>query len=178
MARGRGSPVSGPLRVAYRDARGGPASSVSLSLDGERATGEVDGSPFEGEVRATGPHDLVLREGGRTHRAVVVREGDDLLVWVGDRAYRLRPAADEPDARPSASSSDPFATSPMTGLVAKVAVAPGDDVPAGGVLFVVEAMKMEYVVRSPSAARVREVRRKAGERVAQGEVVVALEPAP
>jgi 3-methylcrotonyl-CoA carboxylase alpha subunit len=168
--------VSAPLRHAWREVGGGPVATVVLAVEGGRLSGEADGEALEGDGRATGPADLVLREGGRVHRAVVVRDGRDVLVWVGSHAYRLR-LADEERAEGEETSAEPFATSPMTGLVAKVSVAPGDRVEAGAVVFVVEAMKMEYVVRAPAAAVVREVRRRPGERVEQGEVVVAFDGA-
>jgi acetyl/propionyl-CoA carboxylase alpha subunit len=152
--------------------------SVVLSIESGRVVGEVDGVSVQGEIVATGPADLVLREGGRVHRAVVVRDGRDVLVWVGSRAYRLRAADEDRAGSEAAAPADPFAASPMTGLVAKVAVAAGDVVEAGAVVFVVEAMQMEYVVRAPAAAVVAEVRRRAGERVEQGEVVVAFQAGP
>ena len=54
------------------------------------------------------------------------------------------------------------------------AVAAGQAVAAGATLFVVEAMKMEFAVKAPRAVTVAEVRRRAGEKVALGEVVVTF----
>jgi 3-methylcrotonyl-CoA carboxylase alpha subunit len=118
---------------------------------------------------------ILLRLGGRLVRARVVRQGDVTHVVIGGRVIELR---DAERARPGhATGEEPHATSPMTGLIAKVTAVAGAEVPAGGPLFVVEAMKMEYVVRAPRAVRVAEVKRKAGEKVALGEVVVTFVPA-
>ena len=87
--------------------------------------------------------------------------------------YVLEPA-DEHGGAAHAAAEEPFATSPMTGTVAKVSVAPGAAAAKGAELFVVEAMKMEYVVRAPRDVTVAEVRRAAGERVALGDVVVTF----
>lgn len=145
--------------------------------------GLLEGHVHEGEARRELAAEAVrapdgsvlLRVGGEAVRARVVRQGDLLTVVIGGRAYELRDA--EQAAPGQAAVEEPFATSPMTGLVAKVAVAPGARVAQGAPLFIVEAMKMEYVVRAPRDVVVREVRRQAGEKVALGEVVVAFEAA-
>ena len=66
---------------------------------------------------------------------------------------------------------------PMPGSVAAVAVAEGDEVAAGDLLVVVEAMKMEHQVTAPFAGRVTEVRAAAGAQVRADEVLVVVEPA-
>jgi acetyl-CoA/propionyl-CoA carboxylase biotin carboxyl carrier protein len=84
---------------------------------------------------------------------------------------RAEGAADDAAATPA---GDPFATSPMTGVVAKVHAAPGAAVGRGAALFAVEAMKMEYVVRADRDVVVDEVRARPGDRVEVGAVVVTF----
>ena len=89
---------------------------------------------------------------------------------------RVPPWRSGPGARAAAGGSDEdFATSPMTGTLAKLSVEPGTAVAEGGELFVVEAMKMEYVVKAPRDVMVAEVRGSVGGQVDQGAVVVTFE---
>jgi acetyl-CoA/propionyl-CoA/long-chain acyl-CoA carboxylase, biotin carboxylase, biotin carboxyl carrier protein len=67
-------------------------------------------------------------------------------------------------------------SAPMQGTVARIMVAEGEDVTAGQVLAVVEAMKMENPVRSPHAGQVTGLRVAAGETVAQGAVLCRVVP--
>jgi propionyl-CoA carboxylase alpha chain len=64
---------------------------------------------------------------------------------------------------------------PLPGTVIAVHVEVGQTVGVGHVLMVVEAMKMEHKITATSAAIVGEVRFAVGDRVDQGDLLVALE---
>ncbi|MBT8202807.1 MAG: biotin/lipoyl-binding protein, partial [Acidimicrobiia bacterium] len=74
----------------------------------------------------------------------------------------------------AASVAEGSLTAPMPGMVRRLDVAVGDDVEAGDVLLVLEAMKMEHNVVAPTAGRVIELRAAAGEQVEAGRVLVVL----
>ena len=65
----------------------------------------------------------------------------------------------------------------MPGRVVKVLVAVGDDVPPGGVVAVLEAMKMENDVKARGGGTVLEVAIIVGATVEAGELLVRLEVA-
>lgn len=68
-----------------------------------------------------------------------------------------------------------FLVSPMPGSVVSIAVKPGDVVSEGAELAIVEAMKMQNVLRASRVGRVKEVRVKEGASVAADEVIVEFE---
>ncbi len=82
-----------------------------------------------------------------------------------------RPRSSQPGPA-TAAAGDPVA--PMDATVVEVAVEPGQHVDAGGVLVVLEAMKMELPVRAPHAVRVDAVHVAAGDRVGAGSILVAV----
>ncbi len=63
---------------------------------------------------------------------------------------------------------------PMPGSIIAIRVADGDEVAAGQVLVVLEAMKMENTVSAPAAGRVERVLVQTGEQVQRGQVLVEL----
>jgi methylmalonyl-CoA carboxyltransferase small subunit len=70
---------------------------------------------------------------------------------------------------------DKLCRSPVTGIVIKVNVAPGQKVQANDLIMVLEAMKMETNVTAPCAGTVKSVRVEQGGSVKLNQVVVEFE---
>ncbi len=65
-------------------------------------------------------------------------------------------------------------TSPMAAVVQQIMVKPDDEVPAGAVLMVVEAMKMQNELRARRGGQVKAVYVTVGQRVEQGTPLLVL----
>jgi len=61
---------------------------------------------------------------------------------------------------------------PMPGLIVSIAVTPGQEVKAGETLAVVEAMKMENILRAERDGSIKTVRVKPGDSVAVDAVIM------
>ena len=147
-----------------RAGRGG----LRITAEGEEATVEVlfagngcirasiDGEPVEAEI-VPGEAEVLVSLGGETHALQKAPP----------------PTVDEagPDARAAASL-----TAPMPGTVVKVLVEEGEEVEEGGLLLVLEAMKMEQPVSAPHAGVVRSLPFGEGSLVPGGAVLVEVEP--
>jgi acetyl/propionyl-CoA carboxylase alpha subunit len=120
--------------------------------------------------------DWLLEEGGVTRPALI--SVDRQNVWVssldgGDDAsgtVRFRRV----ETKRGASSVDLGVRSPMTGRVVAVHVQVGDQVEKNQQLVVVEAMKMEHVLRAPRAGLVQKVACAVGQLVEGGAELVEL----
>ena len=64
----------------------------------------------------------------------------------------------------------------MPGAVLKVSVTAGDTVQAGQPLLVLEAMKMEHTIETPSAGTIAEVLVSPGDQVTPHQLMVVVEP--
>src|SRR6266550_1265290 len=80
---------------------------------------------------------------------------DPLAVLVHGKTAGAAPPAPAAAGEPAAAEGTVVVRAPMQGTVVAVDVAPGDAVPAGGQLLVMEAMKMEHVVTAPVGGIVR-----------------------
>ncbi|HSN90193.1 MAG TPA: pyruvate carboxylase [Anaeromyxobacteraceae bacterium] len=112
-----------------------------------------------GKLLPDGKRDLYFELNGEA-RAITVR----------DQAAQTGAAA-----RIKAEKGNPrHVGAPMPGKVLKVAVGPGDEVKAGGVLLVTEAMKMETNVKARADCRIAEVRAREGDKVEKDDLLVVL----
>jgi propionyl-CoA carboxylase alpha chain len=113
--------------------------------------GLVDGDPTWLHVRPL-PNGFLLSHRGVREKVYVYTEAEAALA-------RLMPEKKSTD-------SGKVVRSPMPGLVLMIAVSAGQEVKAGDTLAVVEAMKMENVLRAESDGSVKAVHVKPGESVA------------
>jgi len=165
--------MSGPSLHGKLKADGGTSRRVDLKLDGARLHGRIDDAHVDALARRGGDGEILLDVGGRRVRATVARVGDRWWVAIGGRVHEIA-RVDGAEAADGGAAVDPFAVSPMTGLVTKVHVAAGAAAAKGAPLFAVEAMKMEYVVCADREVTVVEVKAKAGDRVSVGAVIVTF----
>ncbi|MCB9340238.1 MAG: acetyl-CoA carboxylase biotin carboxyl carrier protein subunit [Lewinellaceae bacterium] len=64
---------------------------------------------------------------------------------------------------------------PMPGLVLDIAVEPGQTIVHGDTLLILEAMKMENVIKSPGEGMVKAIHTDKGKAVEKGEILIELE---
>ncbi|HKX76827.1 MAG TPA: acetyl-CoA carboxylase biotin carboxylase subunit [Acidimicrobiia bacterium] len=114
--------------------------------------------------------EMTVEIGGRRF-AVTYWTPDVLPGTVPGGPRRARPKLDRSS---SATVSDGVVTAPMQGTIVKVHVRAGDRVEANQPICVLEAMKMENEVRSPTAGEVVDLRVQPGDTVATGAVLAIV----
>ena len=133
-------------------------------VDGNRVEGHWDWRPGDTAATATG--------NGRKLGVIVRRDGAHWRVTTRGRTHRalVLPAAVAPLARHMIEKIPPdlskFLLAPMPGLLTQLLVAPGDKVEAGQPLAVVEAMKMENILRAERGGTVKAATYVAGDSLA------------
>ncbi|MEL6291713.1 MAG: acetyl/propionyl/methylcrotonyl-CoA carboxylase subunit alpha [Pseudomonadota bacterium] len=150
--------------VTFRDADGATTHTIALTSDwwpGQPIwTGEVNGRRVAVQVRSIlNGHQLSYR-GVQADAFVFTRREAELLA--------LMPVKEAPDL-------SKFLLCPMPGLVKSISVSAGDKVFAGDTLAVVEAMKMENVLRADRDGVVEAVNAAAGDSLAVDAVIMSFE---
>jgi len=138
--------------------------SVDRELGDARITGSVNGQPFTAQMeRGKTKNPLVIRviHNGTRLDAIVMHPRTAEL-------HRLMPYKAPPDM-------SKFVLSPMPGLLAQVAVQPGQEVKAGERVAVIEAMKMENVLFASADGVVKEVKAQTGDSLAVDQAIVEFE---
>ncbi len=109
---------------------------------------QIDGRKVVAQIDALGSGWRLTHEGGQAEALVLTPRQAEL--------YALMPVKAAPD-------TSKFLLSPMPGLLASIAVHEGQEVKAGEVLAVVEAMKMENVLRAARDGAVKTLHAKPGD---------------
>ncbi|MBJ7288191.1 acetyl/propionyl/methylcrotonyl-CoA carboxylase subunit alpha [Williamsia sp.] len=132
------------------------------------------GQPIE-EDDAAPRHNVVVEVGGR--RVEVSLPGDLALVGAngsGGGAVRKKPKSRTRTKGGAAAVSGDAVAAPMQGTVVKVAVTEGQEVAAGELVVVLEAMKMENPVTAHKDGTVTGLSVEPGSAVTQGTVLLEL----
>ena len=138
-----------------------------------------------------------FRYEGVRYEVEVVRDGDVLTITHEGTAYRVElepevaPAAATPAPVPTPAPAAPSPTptptpapaaagpgvlpAPMTGTVKEVKVIAGDQVSAGQLVVVMEAMKMDIDVTATAAGTVAEVHASPGDNRAAGQPLLTIQ---
>ena len=157
---------------------GGAAHQVLIDRD----TVLVDGEPIGLALEYTPGDRLIEAEVDDAPLAIRIertRTGFRLATRGAVHAARVLPARVAPYAAYLIDKVPPdlsrFVLAPMPGLLVRLDVAAGDAVEAGQPLAVVEAMKMENILRSQKTGRVKSVEAQAGDSLAVDQVIMELE---
>lgn len=121
-----------------------------------------DGKSFSADVISAEPAEkkFVIAVSGNKYTVFVKDKYDELLHALGmDGGGALRVAE---------------VRAPMPGLVLDVKVSEGDDVKKGDALLVLEAMKMENIIRSPADGKVKKVNAKKSLAVEKNQVLITF----
>ncbi|MEO8927586.1 MAG: acetyl/propionyl/methylcrotonyl-CoA carboxylase subunit alpha [Caulobacteraceae bacterium] len=118
--------------------------------------GRLDGRPFTATV-ASAPEGFVIRHRAASARVLVLTPAS------ADLHQRLPPKTPPDTSR--------LVVSPMPGLVVSMDVAVGEEVKEGQVLCVIEAMKMQNILRAERDGVIKTVGAKAGDSVAADDVL-------
>jgi propionyl-CoA carboxylase alpha chain len=158
---------------------GGADHAVNVSTDGI----SVDGAELDLAIAYT-PGDRMIAvedEAGETlHvRIAKTRTGFKLTTRGASHMVRVLPARAAPYAQHLIEKVPPdlskFLIAPMPGLLVRLDVAEGDKVEAGQPLAVVEAMKMENILRAAKTGTVKTISAKTGDSLAVDAVILELE---
>ena len=147
----------------------------------------VDGAPLDLALEYTPGDRMVEAEigtdiGGDAHltvRIAPIRSGFRLTTRGASHDVRVLPAHAAPYAQHMIEKIPPdlsrFLIAPMPGLLVRLAVGEGDAVEAGQPLAVVEAMKMENILRAQKSGRVKSVSAAAGDSLAVDQIILEME---
>jgi biotin carboxyl carrier protein len=142
----------------------------------------LNGEPVEVDLTQVGNPELYsILFGGRSYDMLVQSERSNYTITFGGEQFVVQ-IEDERSRKlnqgrraPALPQGELAIRAPISGLIVKVLVEPGDSVADGQPLVILEAMKMENEIRSLRTGVVKSVAVSAGERVEQNAALLVLE---
>lgn len=130
----------------------------------------------------TGPSTFSLVRNGRSHRVLVLKEDKEngtVRLRIGAHTYTVQ-LQDDRSRLMQTLGLDKAATkvkeikAPMPGMVLNILVKPGDVVKKNDPILVLEAMKMENMIKAPGDATVSAIHAEKGKAVEKGQLLVSF----
>ena len=154
---------------------------LQIYREGEIYFVEYNGSRFQVEANNVGNGGFLFKIDGSSIEVGIRKNGGGLNLFLDGKElnatvepFSLAELRKKAGAAYGADKSR-LIVAPMPGLVLKTEVAAGDKVSKGQTLVIIEAMKMENMIKSPSDGVVKEVFVSAGQAVDKNAKLVELE---
>ena len=117
------------------------------------------------------PGYLRIKLGDKIIKAVISEGNESKFVFLNGNVYNIRRAI----SKGRKIEKEDEILSPISGKVVKVEVKEGDRVKKGDVIMVIEAMKMEYLIKAPYDGIIKKIYFKKDEQIDMGVKPVEIE---
>jgi 3-methylcrotonyl-CoA carboxylase alpha subunit len=147
---------------------------VSIERRGKYFFIAYDNSEYKAEVEETKPGQLKIKIGDRLIKSIITEGEKEKFVFVNGQVFRVKPV-ELTGKKKVRKKEEGNLSSPISGKVVNVKVKKGIKVKKGEVLMVIEAMKMEYLIRAPYNGKVKKVNFKEKDQIEIGQITVEID---
>ena len=132
-----------------------------------------DNTEYKVEADEIKPGYLKIKLGDRVIKCVITKGDKDKFVFVEGDVFKVR-NIELTGAKKTKKKDEGNLNSPISGKVVSIKVKDGDKVKKGDVLMIIEAMKMEYLIRAPYNGKVKKVNFKENNQIEIGQNTVEI----
>lgn len=153
-----------------------------IKVENKKEAVFLNGKPFDGEVLRISDTSYKVYKSNRIFRVdIVERQGKEMKLKVNDHLIdvsvtdHIDQILDKLGMNIAASAVVSDIKAPMPGSILGISVSEGDEVNEGDPLLVLEAMKMENVIKSPGEGKVSKIHITEKENVEKNQVLISFE---
>jgi len=153
---------------------------ITVEKSGEKITAVISNEKYEVSGLKQMNHEIIFKVKGKPYHFFVARDEEAVYVYGNGRHYAFSEEKQQefsPQNRGAGANSGDYVASPMPGTIIKIQCAEGDSINENDTLVVVEAMKMENMLRSPVSGTVDKIHNNEGDLVEAGKPIVEIIPA-
>jgi len=145
---------------------------VTIEHRGEKYFVTYDNTEYIVEVEETKPGQLKLKIGNKIIKSIITEGDKEKFVFVDGEVFKVKPV--QLTGMKKEKSKEGNLNSPISGRVVSVKTKNGDSVKKGDILMVIEAMKMEYLIRAPYDGKIKKVFFKEKDLIEIGQQTIEL----
>lgn len=132
-----------------------------------------DNTEYTVEADEIKPGYLKIKIGDRVIKCVITEGAKDKFVFVDGDVFKVK-NVELTGVKKTERKEEGDLSSPISGKVVSIKVKNGASVKKGDVLMVIEAMKMEYLIRAPYDGKIKKVNFKEKDQIEIGQNTVEL----
>ena len=134
-----------------------------------------DNTEYKIEAEEIKSGHLKLKIGDRILKSVITEGNSEKFVFVDGNVFKVKPVELTAKRKSKKKKEEGDLSSPISGKVVNVKVKKGDKVKKDQVLMVIEAMKMEYLIRAPKKGKVKKINFKENDQIEIGQTTAEIE---
>ena len=155
--------------------------SYTIEFNQEGKTGVIDGNAFSWDLLPISANRFSIIKNNKSFNVIIESrdsETQTLVIRINGKKLQINTKdkmtllLESMGLNTAVSSKVNEVKAPMPGLVLRALVAEGDEVKKGDSLLVLEAMKMENVIKSPADAVISKISVKQGQAVEKNQVLI------
>jgi 3-methylcrotonyl-CoA carboxylase alpha subunit len=132
-----------------------------------------DNTEYKVEAEEIKPGQLKIKIGDRIIKSIITEGEKEKYVFVEGKVFKVKPV-ELTGIKKRKKKEEGDLSSPISGKIVSVKVKKGDLVKKDDVLMVIEAMKMEYLIRAPYDGKINKVNFKEKDQIEIGQITVEI----
>ena len=133
-----------------------------------------DNTEYKVEAEEIKPGQLKIKIGDRLVKSTITEGAKEKYVFVDGDVFKVNPVELTGGKKTKKKKEEGNLSSPISGKVVTVKVKNNDVVKKNDILMIIEAMKMEYLIRAPFDGKVKKVNFKENDQIEIGQETVEL----
>ena len=132
-----------------------------------------DNTEYKVEAEEINPGQIKIKIGDRIIKAIITEGEKEKYIFIDGEVYKVKPI-ELSGTKKIYKKDEGDLFSPISGKVINVKIKKGDIVKKGDILMIIEAMKMEYLIRAPYNGKIINVMFKEKDQIEIGQNTVEI----
>ncbi len=133
-----------------------------------------DNTEYKIQAEEIKPGHLKIKIGDKVIKSVITEGNNEKFVFVDGNVFKVKPVELTGKGKSKKKKEEGDLSSPISGKVVNVKVKKGDKVKKEQVLMVIEAMKMEYLIRAPKKGTIKKINFKENDQIEIGQITAEI----